>query len=167
VDNAGDLIVEDAAGGIDLALSSVSYALAANVENLTLTGTAAINGTGNELNNAIIGNAGANALSGGAGNDSLDAGAGADTLDGGAGSDLLTGGAGNDVYVVDNAGDQVVEAAAGGTDLVQASLSYALGANVENLTLTGTAAIAGTGNELNNIDHRQCRGQCAVGRSRQ
>jgi Ca2+-binding RTX toxin-like protein len=51
----------------------------ANVENLTLTGTAAINGTGNELNNAIIGNGGANSLSGGDGNDSLAGGAGNDS----------------------------------------------------------------------------------------
>jgi trimeric autotransporter adhesin len=99
-----DVIVEDAGGGIDLVQSSVSYVLSANVENLTLTGTAAITGTGNELDNVLIGNAGANALSGGAGNDSLDAGAGNDTLDGGTGGDVLTGGAGNDVYVVDDVG---------------------------------------------------------------
>jgi trimeric autotransporter adhesin len=150
VDNAGDLVIEAAAGGTDLVQASVSSILAANVDNLTLTGTAAINGTGNELNNVIVGNAGANALSGGAGNDSLDGGAGADRLDGGTGLDRLSGGAGNDVYVVDNAGDQVIEAVGAGIDLVQASLSYALGANVENLTLTGTAAINGTGNDLNN-----------------
>jgi Ca2+-binding RTX toxin-like protein len=111
VDDAGDQVVEAAAGGVDLVQASVSYALAANVENLTLTGTAALAGTGNELNNILIGNAGANALSGGAGNDSLDAGAGDDRLDGGTGLDRLSGGAGNDVYVVDDAGDQVVEAA--------------------------------------------------------
>jgi trimeric autotransporter adhesin len=107
VDNAGDLVVEEAEGGADLIQASVSYALSANVENLTLTGTAAINGTGNELDNLIIGNVGANVLSGGAGNDSLDGGAGDDRLDGGTGVDRLAGGTGNDVYVVDDAGDLV------------------------------------------------------------
>ena len=66
--------------------SGVSYTLTANVENLTLTGSA-LNGTGNGLNNLIVGNGSANSLSGGAGNDTLDGGAGADTLIGGAGSD--------------------------------------------------------------------------------
>jgi hypothetical protein len=65
VDNALDLVVEAAGAGIDLIASSVSYTLAANVENLTLTGMAALAGTGNGLDNIVIGNAGANALSGG------------------------------------------------------------------------------------------------------
>jgi hypothetical protein len=59
------VVIEDAGAGTDFVQSSVSYALGANIENLTLTGTAAIDGSGNELNNVIIGNAGANALSGG------------------------------------------------------------------------------------------------------
>jgi Ca2+-binding RTX toxin-like protein len=160
VDSASDLVVEDAGAGIDGVLASVSTLLAANVENLTLTGTAALNGTGNALDNVVIGNAGANSLAGGdgndslngaAGNDSLAGGAGDDLLDGGAGSDRLAGGAGNDSYVVDAAGDLVVEDAGAGIDLVLASLSYSLGANVENLTLTGTAALNGTGNALGNL----------------
>jgi hypothetical protein len=57
-----DVVIEAAGGGIDLVLSSSNYSLGANVENLTLTGTAAINGTGNSLDNVLIGNAGANSL---------------------------------------------------------------------------------------------------------
>jgi hypothetical protein len=72
-------------------------------------------------------------------------------LDGGVGVDTLTGGNGNDTYVVDAAGETIVESSAlGGTDTVQSSVSFALGSNVENLTLTGAAAINGTGNALAN-----------------
>ena len=71
-------------------------------------------------------------------------------LDGGAGADALIGGAGDDTYVIDNAGDYVIEDISAGTDTVMASISYMLTANVENLTLTGATAINGFGNSLNN-----------------
>ena len=252
VDNIGDIIVENAGEGTDTVESSVNHTLFANVENLTLTGTAAINGTGNELDNVLIGNSAANQLFGLSGNDIIEGGGGADLLagaarrrhlrlsqrqrflgvgdrqhrqlryrrrqdrpapgrgdrreldgqrhdqhrhrmtptgnltisvdgtvamsdfllsggggnggndvvtgtssndrlDGGPGADTMSGGLGNDTYVVENVGDTVVENAGAGTDTVESSISYTLGANVENLTLTGAGAINGTGNALNNV----------------
>ncbi|MGE0113800.1 MAG: calcium-binding protein [Steroidobacteraceae bacterium] len=142
VDNAGDVVIENVSEGTDLVQSSVTYTLSANVENLTLTGSSAINGTGNALDNVLTGNSGNNTLTGGDGND---------TLDGGSGSDTMLGGLGNDTYVVAQTGDVVTENANEGTDLVQSSITYTLGSNVENLTLTGTSAINGTGNNLDNI----------------
>ncbi|WP_137909662.1 beta strand repeat-containing protein, partial [Dolichospermum planctonicum] len=142
VDSATDTITENANAGTDTIQSSVTYTIAANVENLTLTGTAAINGTGNAGNNVITGNGANNSLNGGAGND---------TLDGGAGTDTLIGGLGNDIYVVDSTTDTITELTSGGTDTVQSSVTYTIAANVENLTLTGTAAINGTGNAGNNV----------------
>ncbi|MBV8687026.1 MAG: M10 family metallopeptidase C-terminal domain-containing protein [Alphaproteobacteria bacterium] len=149
VDDAGDLVTENAGEGVDRVTASISYALAANVENLILAGAAA-NGTGNELDNAITGNELANVLTGGAGNDTLIGNGGDDVLDGGLGADQMTGGTGNDAYVVDDAGDVVVEQAGQGIDQVSSSISYTLGDNVENLILTG-GAVAGGGNGLDNV----------------
>ncbi|MEG5042580.1 MULTISPECIES: calcium-binding protein, partial [unclassified Microcoleus] len=160
VDNAGDVVSELPAQGTDLVQSGITYTLGADVENLTLTGTALINGTGNPLANVITGNPGNNTLNGLAGNDNLNGAAGNDILNGnegndrlngGPGADQLTGGLGNDIYVVDNAGDVVSELPAQGTDLVQSGVTYTLAADVENLTLTGTALINGTGNTLVNV----------------
>jgi Ca2+-binding RTX toxin-like protein len=149
-DNAGDTATENAAEGTDEVRSTVTSALGANLENLTLLGAAVINGSGNELGNVIAGNEAANILAGLAGNDTLSGGGGNDTLDGGAGADAMGGGAGNDIYLVDDAADAITEASAAGTDEVRSSLSYTLGANLENLTLVGTAALSGSGNELAN-----------------
>jgi Ca2+-binding RTX toxin-like protein len=149
VDSSGDQTVEDASAGLDRVLSSVTHTLKANVENLTLTGSSVLSGTGNSLANVITGNSAANRLFGKDGSDTLIGNAGNDTLDGGVGADGMTGGTGNDNYVVDNAGDVVTELAGGGTDKVSSSISYTLGGNVENLVLTGRAA-SGTGNELAN-----------------
>src|SRR5215217_2040830 len=89
----------------------------------------------------------------GAGPDTLIGNGGDDVLDGGAGADTLSGGAGNDTYLVDDEGDLVTEAdttPTGGEDVVLSSISYTLGAGLENLTLQGTAAIDGRGNESDN-----------------
>ncbi len=154
VDNTGDIVVETStiATEIDTVNSSVTYTLSANVENLTLTDTIAINGTGNSLANYITGNSGNNLLTGAAGFDTLDGGAGNDTLVGGAGNDVMIGGTGNDTYNVDSAGDVVTETSTIPTeiDTVNSSIDYTLGANLENLGLMGTA-INGTGNSLNNL----------------
>ena len=142
VDNVGDVIAEVLNQGIDTVESSITWILRANLENLTLQGTTAINGTGNNLNNIITGNTGNNTLNGGLGND---------TLIGGIGNDTLIGGAGNDSYYVDNTADIITELVGQGLDSVFSTVTYTLSANVENLTLQGTTAINGTGNTLNNI----------------
>lgn len=142
VDSADDVVVEAAGGGEDTVRSNIDYTLSDALENLTLLGTAGLRGTGHAGANTLVGNDGANLLEGLAGND---------TLDGGQGADTLAGGSGNDVYVVDNAGDRVVEAAGQGVDTVQSRITATLSANVENLALIGINAIDGTGNELDNV----------------
>ena len=171
IGDTADMVVEANSTGIDLVQSSVSYSLAAigkvigDVENLTLTGTGDISGTGNRLDNHITGNSGNNHLSGGDGND---------VLDGGTGMDAMAGGRGADRYFVDNIGDTVIEdyEYVGGQlspitgrgdwlahfqdvsrtvlDVVVSTVDFTLGKNVEQLQLTGSAAINGTGNELDN-----------------
>jgi Ca2+-binding RTX toxin-like protein len=220
VDNAGDVVTENVNEGTDTVLSSISYTLTGSADNLTLTGSAALNGTGNGQDNVLTGNAAANTLDGAGGNDRLVGGAGGDTLIGSSGEDtadysasaealtvdlaagtgsggdaagdtlfgienvvgsgqadillgdgnanVLTGGGGNDVlngrggidtmaggagddrYVVDTTSDAVVESDGEGTDTVESAVSYTLGANVENLTLTGPA-VTGAGNTLDNV----------------
>jgi len=274
VDNAGDVIVENPGEGTDTVQAAATYVLPANVENLTLTGTSAINGTGNSLANAITGNSANNILAGLGGADTIDGGGGVDTatyaaspaavnislaagtssggdadgdvlhnienvtgsafddtiegdggnnvliggtgidtlsyahaasgvtvslalasaqntggagvdtvtlfenltgsafadtltgssagnvltggtgddsLVGGGGADTMAGGTGDDAYSVDTVSDVVTENPGEGTDLVLSSVTYTLGANLENLTLTGTSAINGTGNAGDNV----------------
>lgn len=158
----------DAGAGFDIVQSSVSWTMPVGVELLQLTGPNAIDATGCEGDDRIIGNAAANLIDGKAGHDYLDGGAGHDllrggvgddtlkggdgndTLDGGSGVDRLEGGGGNDTYVLSNADDVIVEGADGGTDAVESSVTITLASNVENLILTGSAAVNGTGNALGN-----------------
>jgi VCBS repeat-containing protein len=131
VDQAGDQTVELTGEGVDTVKASVSFTLAENLENLTLTGNNAINATGNSQDNILSGNSAAN------------------TLNGAQGADQMSGGLGDDSYWVDNAGDLVNELANEGNDSVNASINYTLTAGVENLTLV-ESAITGTGNALAN-----------------
>lgn len=173
VDSVGDVVIEDAplgagvlSGGIDTVFSSASFTLSDFVENLTLTGTEAINGTGNILNNVITGNSANNVINGAAGNDTLDGGdgndsllggagndrllgnTGNDTLNGGAGTNTLEGGAGDDVYIT-NGSDIFFETADGGIDTVFSNANLVLNTNLENLVLQGNAT-RGEGNDLDN-----------------
>jgi Ca2+-binding RTX toxin-like protein len=136
VDSAADTVIENAGEGVDSVESSVTHTLSANVENLTLAGASAINGTGNVANNFLVGNGagnvldgagGADVLEGGAGNDTLtdtagsnylNGGADADTLTGGAAADLLIGGTGNDIINTGNGADVIAFNVGDGQDTV-------------------------------------------------
>ncbi len=133
VDNIADVVFESANAGHDIVRSSVTYILPDHVEDLELTGTSSIDAKGNAAQNTLSGNSAAN------------------RLDGGAGADMMVGNGGDDIYIVDNIGDIVYEVAGGGMDTVLSSVNHSLRAEVENLSLTGPAAIDGTGNTLANI----------------
>ena len=131
VDNVGDVVDETGGDGTDTIQTAFAFSLAAigAIENLTLTGSAAIAGTGNGLDNVLTGNTGANILTGLDGND---------TLNGGAGADTMIGGTGNDTYVVDNIGDVVDETDGDGTDTVQSSITFSLSDTVHAMVLSRT-----------------------------
>lgn len=131
-DNVLDKVVERSGGGLDTVRASVSYTLGEHVENLILTGGAAINGNGNALGNSLTGSGAAN------------------RLDGKSGADAMAGGLGHDVYVVDNLGDSVTENGSSGSDTVESSVDFRLPTHVEKLILTGTAGRAGRGNSGDN-----------------
>ena len=132
-----DTITELASGGtdtIDYRGTATSFSLAAltEIENLTIAASNALSAAGNAKNNTITGNGLAN------------------MLNGAIGTDVLIGGLGNDTYVTDG-GDVITEGLNAGVDLVRSSATHTLATNVENLTLTGTGAINGTGNTLANV----------------
>jgi Ca2+-binding RTX toxin-like protein len=140
VDNAGDVVIELAGQGNDALYTTFSYILGfqSSVELLASRDnslTTAMSLFGNELNNTILGNNGAN------------------YLDGLTGADIMAGYSGDDTYIVDNAGDVVVEEAGRGSDAIFTSLSFVLsaGSSVETIGARDnslTVALNITGNEL-------------------
>ena len=135
VDSTSDVVVESAGGGNDTVRTNrATYSLVSQpeVENIVYTGNSTTTLTGNAADNSIQG------------------GAKADKIDGKAGADTMSGGLGGDTYFVDNVGDVVIEAGGGGTDKVNSEVTYTLANFVDNLTLTGSAAIDGTGNSSKN-----------------
>ncbi len=117
VNSVNDTIYEASEAGYDTVITNTNYLLNANIEELRLVEGSPINGTGNAIDNLIVGNSSDN------------------ILDGVTGADTMIGGQGNDIYYVDNVGEVVTELAGEGTDTVQSSISYQLGSNMENLLL--------------------------------
>lgn len=189
VSDANDIVAETtgsatlatvANAGLDTVNTIVTYTISdAKIENLTLTGFAAINGFANASANIVTGNGGSNVLVGGAGADTLIGGAGNDILIGGtavgivadtAGDsaiDTMDGGLGDDTYYVTDATDVVSEtgtlAGTNGTDTVISTLTSTLSTNIENLTLIGTSVINGTGNAANNVINGNAQNNILIG----
>ncbi|KUR70896.1 hypothetical protein AQZ52_13855 [Novosphingobium fuchskuhlense] len=150
-----DLSATTVAAAVNLALGASASTqagadLLSGIENVT-GGSANDTLSGDANANRLVGLGGNDTLVGAGGNDTLIGGAGNDTLNGGAGTNTMNGGAGDDIYVVSSATDVVSEAGGSGIDQVQANVTWTLGADIENLGLTGTAAINGTGNALANL----------------
>jgi len=104
--------------------------------------------------NLIEGSSDNDTLNGTLDDDSINGMEGNDTLSGKAGNDTLAGGIGNDAYIIAANGDSfdvIIENPNEGTDTVKSGISYTLGDNVENLTLTDTGNLIGSGNSLNNV----------------
>lgn len=160
VDNASDVVSEKKGGGIDTIITEVSFTLGKDLENLTLSGTANLNGTGNKSANILLGNVGNNMLSGLAGSDSLfgeggddalSGGSGNDTLYGGSDSDTLSGDAGND-FLYGESGDDTLTGGAGNDTLMGGDNNDTLQGNAGNDFLYGDAGedglSGGTGNDI-------------------
>ena len=133
VNNSGDAVQVGSSHGADTIESSASYSLPANVATLTLTGSAALAATGNTLSNVITANSGN------------------DTLTAGSGTATLIGGSGNDTFVINKTADVIDDSSTGSSNTLLSSVSYTLPTDVQYLTLTGTAALAGTGNGLDDL----------------
>jgi Ca2+-binding RTX toxin-like protein len=176
VDNSSDAVVESQNGGVDEVRVSVDqYTMSEFVNNGTLVGSQVTSLFGNAADNfmtassvtqgvqldgitgndTLIGGSAGDELNGWQGNDSMVGGEGNDTFDGfnhpQDGADTMVGGTGDDIYFVDSAADVTVEESGGGLDTVNASVSYTLGAFVNNLTLLEVGAINGTGNDMDNV----------------
>jgi len=159
VQDPAQVVIEAQNEGIDTVEAFISYTLPDWVNDLLVSGTDTISGTGNSIENVITGNnfnntisglGGDDTLDGSGGNDVVEGGDGNDIVDGGAGVDTLTGGAGDDTFFVDDSRDLIVEAPNAGIDEVRATADYTLPDWVNNLTLSGNA-VAGTGNTIENV----------------
>jgi uncharacterized delta-60 repeat protein len=150
-------------GAFDIRITATDTSFASTSDSFLLNVTASIvplvlNGrrgkdvlVGNAGNDIISGAAGNDSLYGNDGNDRITGGDGNDFMDGGAGADIMIGGKGSDIYIVDHVGDFISETSkSGGTDSVYSSVSFNLGANLENLVLTGSSNSNGIGNGLKN-----------------
>jgi Ca2+-binding RTX toxin-like protein len=156
-----DFVVEDPGEGTDwlYVVYAGEFTLPENFENFRIQGTSDVAGEvhGNAADNyidTVLFNASGNlqdvAIDGGGGSDTINGQAGNDSLDGGSGADVMVGSTGNDLYIVDDAGDAVLESGGGGSDTVLVSVTYALPDNVEDLVLTGSQDLDGSGNLLAN-----------------
>jgi Ca2+-binding RTX toxin-like protein len=141
VDSASDRVAEGTGQGTDTVVASVSHTLASNVENLTLIGKADLGGTGNILNNVILGSDGSNILAGGGGDDLLAGADGNDSLDGGVGIDIVQGGSGNDALVeAFDAG--VLDGGAGNDSIKALAATFVAGGKGDDLvSVSGSAAV--------------------------
>jgi trimeric autotransporter adhesin len=137
-----DAIVERDGEGFDTVNASASVNLSGqSVEVVNLLGSGAAGASSADLDATT-----------GAGSQRLNGNLGHNRLDGGAGADVMAGGAGNDTYIVDDLGDQIIEAADQGIDTVRTTLNnYTLAADLEGLVLEGNANLNGTGNAANNV----------------
>jgi Ca2+-binding RTX toxin-like protein len=146
-------LLDGNAGVLNVRVTATDQSSASVFDDFTITIAdsiaTVINGTSS--NNTLNGTAFRDVINGLGGTDTLYGYAGNDILDGGAGSDTMYGGAGDDSYVVNSTGDKVIENANEGIDTVSSSVSFTLGNNVENLTLTGSASLSATGNTLDNV----------------
>ena len=143
ISSASTVIIETNTTDWDAVWSSVSYTLGTNLEELDLIGSANINATGNAGDNWLTGNSGNNLLSGLGGNDTL--------VSTNGGNDTLVGGSGDDTYWISNASTVITETNTTDWDAVWSSVSYTLGANLEELDLIGSGNINGTGNGVANF----------------
>jgi Ca2+-binding RTX toxin-like protein len=160
-DNAGDVITESGGDANDeLRTNQARTGILTGIEHYSFLGAAAVDFTADGAANRVGGTmaadkidgvGGDDTLTGNRGNDTLTGGPGNDSLNGGAGADSLIGGDGNDTYVVDSAGDKILDSGVSDTDTVQSSIGFKLTDGLENLDLLGAVAIGGAGNGEANV----------------
>ena len=149
VDNAADRVIEEVGNGNDTVLSTVTFRVRSEVENITLIGLANTNVIGSGIDQIIDGNVGDNILHGNGGDDVINGGDGADQIYGGAGADTMNGGSGDDMFF--NVQDIDIVSGGDGIDHMTTAMNVlALPADVEDVTFVGSGAFNFTGNDLQN-----------------